>query len=283
LVPDLAAKQKAEEALKGLEVRFHQAPFGDIWLRDTGPLFLYSEKGEVVSIRFQMNGWGGKYILPGDDSVALKIGELTGLYQMAQPWVLEGGSIEVDGEGTCLTTRQCLLNPNRNPGLTQSEIEKNLQILGIRKTLWISQGLLNDHTDGHIDNIARFVTPGVVLCMETHDRSDPNQQVLHEIFREISLMTDAQGRKLQVIRIPSPGAITDSNGQIMPASYLNFLIGNRTVAVPTYGSAFDAEAVATLASCFPSRKVIGLPANSLLLGGGAFHCISQQQPQLKKN
>jgi agmatine deiminase len=195
--------------------------------------------------------------------------------------VLEGGSVEVDGEGTLLTTRQCLLHPNRNPSLTQAAAEGWLEeALGVQKVLWLAEGLMNDHTDGHVDTLARFVAPGVVVCMEA-SLDDPNAPVLEAIGRDLDRMTDAQGRKLTVVRVPSPGRILGRDGAIMPASYVNFYIGNRAVVVPTYLSPHDDDAVEAIARLFPTRLTVGIDARSILSGGGAFHCITQQQPRAK--
>jgi agmatine deiminase len=196
-------------------------------------------------------------------------------------WILEGGSVEADGQGTVLTTRQCLLNPNRNPGMGQADIEKSLRNgLGAEKVLWLEEGLLNDHTDGHIDTLARFIAPGVVVCMEAREGSDPNAATLDRIAADLAGFTDARGRKLQVLRIPSPGIVRDEGGELLPASFVNFYIGNRSVVVPTYGTPYDEAAVAGLALLFPGRRVLGRSARAILSGGGAFHCITQQQPEV---
>ncbi|MEB3829387.1 agmatine deiminase family protein [Phormidium sp. CCY1219] len=279
LVLDEAGKTTAEAWLDGIPARFHLMPFGDIWLRDIGPIFRWKSAGKLATIRFNFNGWGGKYIMPGDEKVAQGISDRLGLCSDYFPEVIEGGGIEIDGEGTCLTTRQCLLNSNRNPDRSPAQLEAVLRsAFGIKKVLWIERGLLNDHTDGHIDTIARFVAPGVVLCMEPRNADDPNAEILAEIARDLSTFTDAKGRHLRVIRIPSPGKIVDDRGEIMPASYVNFYIGNRTVVVPTYGSEWDESAVEAIAKLFPTRRAIGLSAKAILTGGGAFHCITQQHP-----
>ncbi len=278
LVLDEAGLATAAQILEGLNPRFHIMSFGDIWLRDTGPIFLKNTQGTIATVRFQFNGWGGKYSLHGDELVASHIAKSTGLPEFELPFVLEGGAIETDGQGTCLTTRQCLLNPNRNPGLSQTEIEQALQAgLGAQKVLWLEDGLLNDHTDGHVDTLARFVAPGVVLCM-LPAVNDPNSQALKQIAADLATFSDAQGRPLQVVSLPSPGRVSDHAGELMPASYTNFYIGNRTVAVPTYGCESDEIAVATIAKFFPTRRTVGLSAKHILSGGGAFHCITQHQP-----
>lgn len=279
LVPDSDAQGLARIELAGLPVRFHRIPFGDIWLRDTAPIFVKS--GETVAtVQFHFNGWGGKYSLPHDDQVAARVAKVAHLPSFQQNWILEGGSVEVDGDGTCLTTRQCLLNPNRNRGMSQTEIEERLMAsLGVKKILWITEGLLNDHTDGHIDTLARFTAPGEVVCMEASGSSDPNAAVLAQIRKELLSFVDARGRKLQVKTVPSPGKVTDALGKILPASYLNFYISNRTVVVPTYGSPVDHDAVEMIGHLFPGRRTIGASAKAILSGGGAFHCITQQEPQ----
>ncbi len=280
LVSDQKSLSEAKKALEGLPVRFHEIAFGDIWLRDTAPIFLLNRDKVLGSVRFRFNGWGGKYILPGDSQVAERISARVHVRAFEFPWVLEGGSVEVDGQGTCLTTKQCLLNPNRNPQMTQEQVEEGLyQALGVSQVLWLKRGLINDHTDGHIDTLVRFVAPGVVVCMEPSEQDDPHTEVLQEIIRDLSGMKDAQGRLLQVIKIPSPGKIFSEEGLVLPASYVNFYIGNSTVVVPTYGSPQDEKAVESIAQLFPNRRTKGVSGISILSGGGSFHCITQQQPQ----
>ncbi|MFN5659597.1 MAG: agmatine deiminase family protein, partial [Pseudanabaena sp.] len=220
----------AKQLLGDLPARFHQIPFGDIWMRDMTPIYIKNTDGKLGALHFQWNGWGGKYMLEHDDRVAAKILQTLDIPQFMFDWVLEGGAIEVDGEGTCLTTKQCLLNPNRNPHLDQEAVESGLKAaLGVEKILWIEEGLLNDHTDGHIDTIARFIAPHKIMCMEPTSEDDPNYQVLKDIGSQLENMTDAKGRKIDVVRIPSPNLVLDDEGQIMPASYLNFYISNDSV------------------------------------------------------
>jgi agmatine deiminase len=283
LVQDADAEVEARLALApvGGQVRFHRVPVGDIWLRDTAPIFVKDHSGALKAACFHFNGWGGKYVLPDDDQVAGRVAMLSGLARSEHSWILEGGSVEVDGQGTVLTTRQCLLNPNRNPGLAQADLETCLQnALGAEKVLWLEEGLVNDHTDGHIDTLARFVAPGVVVCMAAHEANDPNAATLDRLASDLAAFTDAQGRRLQVVRIPSPGIVQDEDGGLLPASFVNFYIGNRSVVVPTYGTPHDEAAVAALRPLFPGRRVVGRSARAILSGGGAFHCITQQQPEV---
>jgi agmatine deiminase len=283
LVQDDAAEAQARAALAPVlaKVRFHRVPVGDIWLRDTAPIFVQAADGALHAACFRFNGWGGKYVLPNDDQVAGRVAALSQVPTIDHGWILEGGSVEVDGEGTVLTTRQCLLNPNRNPDMDQAQVEAGLREgLGAEKVLWLDEGLINDHTDGHIDTLARFVAPGVVVCMEAQDPADPNAPILDRLAADLAAMTDARGRKLRVLRIPSPGVLENEDGDLMPASFVNFYIGNRSVVVPTYGTAHDKAAVGALAPLFPGRRVVGRSARAILSGGGAFHCITQQQPEV---
>ncbi len=280
LVPDEPHEASARAALFQSSVHFHRVAFGDIWLRDTAPVFLVGPHGAAASVRFSFNGWGGKYVLDGDEAVASQIAYFAGGLAYTMPLVLEGGSVEVDGEGSVLTTRQCLLNPNRNPGLGVSAIERAVcDALGAEAVLWLDDGLANDHTDGHVDTVARFVRPGVVVVMEARTSEDPNRDVLRALAHAVAGLRDARGRRLEVVRVPSPGLLPDSWGQPMPASYLNFYVSNACVVVPTYGAPWDDEAVERIGALFPGRRAIGLDARAILTGGGAFHCITQQQPR----
>lgn len=268
--------EAAARALLGGEggIEIVAGRFGDIWLRDTGPIF--TAPGRAAAFRF--NGWGGKYQLAHDDAVAEQIAEASGATLTRNDFVLEGGAVDFDGEGTALTTGPCLLNPNRNPGWTEASAEAALsQALGVGKLLWLGEGLANDHTDGHVDNLARFVAPGVVVCPVAWGRGDPNAEAYDDAARRLAGMTDAAGRKLKVVRIPSPGWVDGEDGPI-PASHMNFLIANGAVIVPVYGERPGAFAVEALKTVFPDRQVIGLPSMAILTGGGSFHCISQQEP-----
>ena len=276
LVPDEEQERLARAALPTRNVRTHRVPFGDIWLRDTAPLFLRGPRGDEATVRFAFNGWGGKYVLADDDRVSERIAgiDADGRQDFVMPFVLEGGAADVDGEGSVLTTRQCLLNPNRNGVVDEKMVEGWLRdALGVDRVLWLGHGLLNDHTDGHVDTAVRFVRPGVVVAMEARDTDDPNRGVLEALVRE------AGAHGLEVVRVPSPGRVLDARGQVMPASYVNFYVANATVVVPTYGSPGDDEAVERIGALFPGRRPVAIDARAVLTGGGAFHCITQQQPR----
>ncbi len=245
--------------------------FGDIWLRDTGPIVLGTGKDRLAR-GFGFNGWGGKYDLEGDQDIGERLAMDAGLPFQKAGWVLEGGAIDGDGSGTVLTTEQCLLNPNRNT-LTRSEIEERLLgDLGFERVVWLGTGLMNDHTDGHVDNLARFVAPGRV-AIPTAAKDDPNEAVYKSAARRLG------EAHLDIVTLPSPGRIRDEDGEIIPASYMNFYIGNAVVVVPQYGAANDRAAVDVIQALFPDRIAIGLRADHILTGGGSFHCISQQVPQ----
>ena len=248
-----------------------QEPFGDIWLRDTGPLILGQGEGRAAK-SFRFNGWGGKYRLEGDDTLGPRLAETIGLDSDRHDWVLEGGAIDVDGTGLAVTTEQCLLNPNRNPGMDRREIEARLrEALGIDRLLWLGEGLRGDHTDGHVDNLARFVAEGVLAVPVPESSRDPNGQA----YGDARYRAEAFG--LEVKPVPSPGLV-ERGGAAVPASYMNFYVGNAAVVVPTWGAANDEAAVELIGALFPGRKAVGLPAIHLLTGGGSFHCISQQVP-----
>ena len=247
-------------------------PFGDIWLRDSAPVFIAGPDG-LAGRNFRFNGWGGKYEMTGDQDIGQRLAQRFDLPVSDQDWILEGGAIDGDGKGRLITTAQCVLNANRNDGLTKEQVTERLRdALAVQDICWLGDGLAADHTDGHVDNLARFVAPNRVAIPQADNADDPNEA----IFDDAAARAAASG--LQVVRLPSAGRY-EVDGDIAPASYMNFYIGNRVVAVPQYGVAHDAKAVDQIAALFPDHKVIGLSSQALLRGGGSFHCISQQIPQ----
>ncbi|MEH6756337.1 MAG: agmatine deiminase family protein [Parasphingorhabdus sp.] len=247
-------------------------PFGDIWLRDTGPIITVDGDGRHAN-DFGFNGWGRKFEMPGDQDIGSRLAQPWNLPVHGHDWVLEGGAIDGDGAGNLLTTEQCVLNSNRNEGITHKRVEANLnEALSIDNICWLGDGLKADHTDGHVDNLARFVGTGIVAIPEADDSEDPNI----DIFEDAAKRAVAAG--LNVVRIPSAGKYL-IDGAIAPASYMNFYIGNTVVAVPQYGAENDDSAIRKIAFLFPKHKVVGLSSVALLRGGGSFHCISQQIPK----
>lgn len=271
LVRDEANEARARSMVSA-GVRLERRAYGDVWLRDTGPLVLLGDDRSREARRFGFNGWGGKYLIEGDQEIGAALARDAGLAVATADWILEGGAIDMDGTGLVVTTEQCLLNPNRNPQLSRTDIEARLQRdLSLTKVLWLGDGLINDHTDGHVDNLARFVAPGVLALPRVTGPDDPNAA----IYADARARAEAFG--LQVHEVPSPGRI-ERDGKIEPASYMNFAITSRLVVVPTFGSQHDAEGVAAVAALFPDRDTLGLPADAVLAGGGGFHCASQQMP-----
>jgi agmatine deiminase len=264
------AAANAARALAGDAADVLVRPFGDVWLRDTGPILL----SDGTARDFRFNYWGGKYELPGDEEIGGLLAASRDLDVTACDWIFEGGAIDVDGEGLVVTTEQCLLNPNRNPDLTRADIEARLaRDLGLTRVLWLGDGLAEDHTDGHVDNLARFVGPNRLAIPVAAGADDPNAAV----YADTKARAEAFG--VEVVAIPSPGRVL-RDGEVVPASYMNFYIGNATVVVPIYGAPNDAAAVAAIGALFPGREAIGVRADHLLTGGGSLHCISQQIPRV---
>ncbi|MEI8131873.1 MAG: agmatine deiminase [Leptolinea sp.] len=281
-------------------IRVVEISNNDSWIRDCGPTFVKDGKGEVRGIDWEFNAWGG---LTGglyfpwdlDDMVARKVLEIEKAGRYKAPIVLEGGSIHVDGEGTLMTTEECLLNENRNPDLSKEEIEKILRdYLNVTTIIWLNKGIYNDETNGHVDNIACFLRPGEVLLNWTDNVNDPQYAISKDAFEILSLAVDARGRKLRVHKIHQPnpilitreeseevdaieGTLPRDEGNRMAASYVNFYFCNAGAVVPTFGDSHDAQALELLQKLLPERKVIGVPAKEILLGGGNIHCITQQQ------
>jgi agmatine deiminase len=272
LVRDEANEARAR-ALVSAAVALERRRYGDIWLRDTGPLVMLGDDGARTARRFGFNGWGGKYLMEGDTEIGAELARDTGLDVTTADWILEGGALDIDGTGLVATTEQCLLNPNRNPHLSRDEIEARLaRDLGLSRVLWLGEGLINDHTDGHVDNLARFVAPGELALPRATGADDPNAGIYADAKRR------AEAFGVTVREVPSPGRI-EHGGRVEPASYMNFAITTHLVVVPTFGSPHDGEGVAAIAELFPDRSTVGLPADAVLAGGGGFHCASQQMPK----
>jgi agmatine deiminase len=296
-----AAREQFELAASLLpsSVRLVELSYDDIWARDCGPTFVVNPQGILRGVDWQFNAWGELYApYDQDNLVARKILAIERAQRYAAPFIMEGGAIHVDGEGTLITTKECLLNPNRNPHLSQAEIEALLiDYLNVQKIIWLEDGVYMDETSGHVDNLCCFVRPGVVALTWTNDADDPQYPISQRAYEILSAATDAQGRKLEVHKIHQPGLLyftedelkdTVDIGQInidfavgdrLPVSYINFYIANGGVVVPTYNDPHDVEALETIAKLFPEREVVGVYAREIALGGGSIHCITQQQPR----
>ena len=275
LVANDEAESDARAALAGVDAHVRRMRFGDIWLRDTGAILLADDTGGRRAAGFRFNGWGGKYALPGDGEVAEAMADALGLPYEAHGWVLEGGALDGDGTGLVVTTEQCLLNANRNPGMDRANVEARLAAdLGLTRVLWLGEGLAGDHTDGHVDNLARFVAPGRLAIPVADGPDDPNATV----YADAAARARAFG--VEVVPVPSPGRVIGADGEPVAASYMNFVIGNAAVVVPTHGRPNDDAAIAAIAALFPGRRTLGIRADAVLSGGGAFHCITQQVPAL---
>jgi agmatine deiminase len=272
LICRTAGDAQRAASLVGPHVTIITEHFGDIWLRDSGPIVSRDAQHRRTAHRFAFNGWGGKFAMPGDQDIGERLARGADLLVVCHAPILEGGAIDVDGTGWLVTTRQCVRNPNRSPELSESDwLALWDATLGIKQVLWLGDGLTGDHTDGHVDNLARFVAPQTLAIPKASSDDDPNAA----IFAHAT--TAAQAAGLSVVAMPSVGRYA-ADGAIIPASYMNFAIGNRAVVVPQYGAPNDQAALAVLADCFPDRAVVGLTSKALLRGGGSFHCISQQLP-----
>jgi agmatine deiminase len=265
-------------------VRFHLHPTDDAWVRDHGPIYVVRERNgrrERAIIDWGYNAWGGKYPpYDLDDVVPTRIAEEMGEALFTPGIVMEGGSLEVNGRGTLLTTESCLLHPNRNPHLAREQIEEYLRAyLGVSHILWLGDGIVGDDTDGHIDDLTRFVAPETVVTAVEEDPADENYEPLRENYERLQRMKDQDGQPLRIVKLPMPGPVY-FGGQRLPASYANFYLANRAVLVPTYRHANDARALAVLQDLLPGRRVIGVDCTDLAWGLGAIHCVTQQQPAI---
>lgn len=254
----------------------------DSWMRDIGPSFLTDGTGGLAGVDWQFNAWGERFHPYDQDAkVAERLLDQIGVERYAAPLILEGGSIHVDGEGCLLTSEECLLAPNRNPGLTRGEIEDLLaRYLGVSQFIWLGQGLEDDDTDGHIDNLACFVQPGVVMTVVCEDTEDPNHAILQDNLQRLRKARDAKGRALEIIELPLPRERRYLGDHRLALSYVNFYIANGGVVMPSFGDSQDSAAFEIVGKAFPDHEVVQVPASDILVGGGGIHCITQQQPSL---
>lgn len=273
LVADAEVERQARASVGDTaNIELVRAEYGDCWLRDTVSTFGWDSEGALGGLSFEFNGWGGKYVIPFDDSVGRWVSDRTGARDFRCPLVLEGGAIESNGRGTFLTTASCALHANRNPGLTREGFEQALSDCAmVERIVWLERGLAHDHTDGHVDMIARFASADTVVSMRP-EGDVPNAQVLSAVGRQL------RDAGFVVLDLPAPPAVTAPGGAPLPATYCNFYVANEAVIVPVYGVSEDLAALSAIGDAFPGREVVGLPALDLLCGGGAFHCVTQPLP-----
>jgi len=279
LVADEESASDARARLGESAVRQHVVPHQDLWLRDSGPIFV-TRDAEVALVDWDFNGWGNKYPAQLDDEIPTHVARLLGGVTPFRPGlVMEGGSLEVDGAGLAMTTRQCLLSPERNPGVGEAALEAALdRFLGISRVIWLDNGLEGDHTDGHIDTLTRFANETTIVTSVCHDKSDPNHDTLAANLDVLRRAVSAGHGLFSIVELPVPTGRVEFEGERLPLTYANFYLTNRSVLVPVYGTREDASALEILRPLFPGRDVIGLAARALITGGGAFHCVTQQQP-----
>jgi agmatine deiminase len=286
-------------ALLAPDIRVVEMAHDDAWMRDVGPTCVVNRRGEVRGVDWQFNAWGGLagglyFPWDQDELVARKVLEIERLARYRAPLINEGGAIHVDGEGTSLVTEECLLNPNRNPQLSREDIERELRTyLGVSQVIWLGRGVFNDETGGHIDNLACFAAPAAVCLTWTERRRDPQYAISHDAWERLKDARDAHGRRLRITRLPMPGPLTLTAreaagieagegtktrraGERLAGSYVNFYIANGGIVMPLLDARTDALAARQLRRLFPGRRVVGVPAREILLGGGNIHCITQQ-------
>jgi agmatine deiminase len=261
-------------------IRFHRVPLDDAWFRDNGPTFVVDGYGQVALTDWRFNAWGGKYAHDLDTQAPAAVAEDLGMRRFAFDYVLEGGAIEVNDEGVLLTTRSCLLTPTRNPQLDEADTEALLRAgLGVRHVVWLDEGLEGDHTDGHIDTIVRFAGDRTIVCAVTDDEGDANFAPMQRNLAALRELTAVDGTTYRVIELPLPARRMVLGDRRLAASYANWYVGNGVVVVPTYGDPNDTVALDVIRPLFPDREVVGVSAAALITGGGAWHCVTQQQPE----
>ncbi len=275
-------RNSGHEQLRIKRIFLHRIPTNDAWCRDHGPNYVFRKRDgqlEKVIINWKYNAWGGKYpAFQDDNAVPERIAALQQLPLVEPGMVLEGGSIDVNGKGLLLTSEACLLNPNRNPSMNREQIEQELgRYLGVQKVLWLGDGIVGDDTDGHVDDMARFVNEATVVIAVEDDPADENYLALQENYRRLQHYTDLEGNPLNVVRLPMP-VPTVHDGCRLPASYANFYIANTVVLVPTYRCSQDQKAIQILQEFFPERKVVGIDCTDIVLGLGALHCLTHEEP-----
>ncbi|WP_457640609.1 agmatine deiminase family protein [Persephonella sp.] len=269
------------------DVKIYINPTDDAWCRDYCPIFVKNNKGKLLALKFRFNSWGEKYPYENDEKAGNKITEILGFEKLNIDMVLEGGSIDVNGKGVLLTTESCLLNPNRNPHLSKDEIENKLKLyLGVEKILWLGEGIVGDDTDGHIDDITRFVSEDTIVTVLEEDKNDPNHDPLMENYEKLKSFKNLNGKPFNIVTLPMPDPVYykypgDNEPYRLPASYANFYISTSAVVVPMFGCDKDKVALDILTKLFPDRKVVGIDAYDIVVGLGAFHCLTQQIPEGK--
>ena len=283
LVNDDKVEKSVETILRNqgvnmVNIVLHDIPTNDSWIRDYGPNFIVQDNGKVAVNDWGFDSWGRKYKWELDDLAGTVIAEESKSYHFKPGIVLEGGAIDVNGLGTCMTTESCILNPNRNGGIKRWEMEKFFKdYLGVSKILWLNGAVEGDDTDGHIDNLARFVNPRTIVCAVEEDEFDTNYSLLKNNYNRLKNTTDQNDNPLEIVSIPMPGYVGNRENRL-PASYANFYIANKSVLVPVYNHPNDKRALSILESLFPDRKIIPIPCNTLIWGLGGVHCLTQQQP-----
>lgn len=282
LVRDQESEDDARARLAGANVKYHRVPLDDVWMRDNGPIFVRREVDgvrQVALVNWRFNSWGGKFNWENDDRVPEYVAGALNAAHWDLPVVMEGGALELNGAGACLTTRSCLLTDTRNLGLDEEKYAAWLrEYLGVEQLLWLDGGLENDHTDGHIDTITRFTDANTIVTSVEPDVNDPNHAVMQKNLDDLRAMRGTDGQPFRIVELPLPADYLEGAEGRLPPTYANFYIGNGFVVVPQYGDPNDQKALEILTPLFPGREVIGLPSRQIIEGGGSFHCVTQQQP-----